>query len=353
MKVIRRVALYVVLPLALAVVAGYSWYRLSDTGKGWRYEDKLATYCDGLIPYEQSVVFTDLDTESGLSFDTDHGTSDLRSNYCKVADIYLTIGEIPDGADNRRHGGSDVFDELRTGSWDTLPMALGSGWHGYTDMESTGIVLTCDNKEASVVVSALADESHASPGGARKVAELVAATAVKAADRWSCEAERGGRIPPLPAPSGEVNPSTAAETCRGIPYADEVHWVKEAKATGTAPLERCVLGETKARDEDLYHLEAAFGPYAQRLRSTPSEAGGLNRDAGSDRNRAWATAKCPGYGPRALFTITTTEYAYPEGDFLRESLDAFAKRSAKQHRCTDLKLPTSTPPTATSAPGPN
>ena len=38
MRAVRRIGLFCVLPLALALTAAYTWYRVSDTGRGWRYE---------------------------------------------------------------------------------------------------------------------------------------------------------------------------------------------------------------------------------------------------------------------------------------------------------------------------
>ncbi|MGP3951170.1 hypothetical protein [Streptomyces sp. 7N604] len=277
-----------------------------------------------------------------MPYDERRSFGDDRFNYCRVADLTVIIGLVPKGADGSDSGAGEVFDELDSGTADALPVALGGGWHGYTDMCNTGVVLSCDNKPASVVVSIASDESHESPGGARVMGELAAATAVKAADRWSCEARRGGRIPPVPAPEGEFSSyARATGTCQGIPlrgHEETIHWLKETKSTGTAPLERCVLGESKARDEPLYWLEAGFGPYAQRLRSETDEPDRLNADAGIARDGAWASATCPG-AVRAIFRIGATEYAYPQKGFLLTSLRGFAERSARQHGCTDLKLP--------------
>ncbi|MER5180199.1 hypothetical protein ABT009_17795 [Streptomyces sp. NPDC002896] len=339
MKVIRRAVLCVVMPLALIVAAGYGWYMWSDTGKGWRYEDKLATYCDGLIPYNESAVFTDLSTETGLSRDEQNGFGDDRFNVCWVADMRMTIALIPNNAVNSSTAFT-VFNMLHEDSTDTLPMALGGGWHGYTDMRNTAVVLSCDNKPASLVVSIAGDESHDNRREARAMGELAAGTARKAADRWSCKAEQGGRIPTVPAPAEQSVRDAPVGTCKGVPIRgnDEIHWIEETKATGTAPLDNCVLGETKARSEPLYWLEAAFGPYAQRLRTATDEPDGLNGNAGIDRDRAWATAACPGTA-REIFYISATEYAYPRKGFLLASLRAFAERSAEQHGCTGLRLP--------------
>jgi hypothetical protein len=339
MKAIGRAALYSVLPLALILAAGYSWYRLSDTGKGWRYEDKLATYCDGLIPYNESAAFTGLNTETGLSHDERHGYGDDSYNYCKVADMEMTIALIDDDAVGSGPGAAKVFEKLQSNTSDYLPVALGGGWYGYTDMLDTAVVLSCNNKPASVIVSIAGDESYDNPSEARAIAELAAATARKAAGRWSCQTEYGGRIPKVSTPSGDSS-SSATGTCDGVPIDDDlaINWVKAAEASDATPLEACVLGEFGANEEALYHLEAAFGPYAQRLRSSADEPGALNADTGLSRDLAWATAACPG-APRAIFSIYATEYVDPQKSFLITALRAFAERSAARHGCTDLKLP--------------
>ncbi|MEU9594644.1 hypothetical protein AB0D84_33660 [Streptomyces sp. NPDC048193] len=95
MKVVRRIGYFGVLPLVLALAAAWTWYRVSDTRRGWRYEDKLATYCGGLIPYDESAVFTGLDTEAGLSRDGEYGYGEDRFRSCRVADLTVSVGLIP------------------------------------------------------------------------------------------------------------------------------------------------------------------------------------------------------------------------------------------------------------------
>ncbi|MFG2030374.1 hypothetical protein [Streptomyces sp. NPDC048825] len=342
MKAIRRAALYLVLPLTLILAAGYSWYRLSDTGKGWRYEDKLATYCDGLIPYDESAVFTSLNTEVGLSHDAHRGFGDDSFNSCRVADMTMTIGLIGADAINSRWDRFEMLDALRSSASDTPPRPLGGGWQGYTDLRNTGVVLPCNNKTASVVVSIAGDESHENAREARKVGELAAATARKASDRWSCKTKFGGRIPSVSGPAVEDSPYSATGTCKGIRITGYesmyIDWLKESKASSTTPLEMCVFGEFGERCERLYNLEAAFGPYAQRLRSATDEPGAMNADAGIGIDMAWATAACPG-SARAIFSIYATEYADPRKAFLIKTLRAFAEPSAERHGCTDLRLP--------------
>ncbi|MFJ8546247.1 hypothetical protein ACIRFH_30455 [Streptomyces sp. NPDC093586] len=339
MKVARRIGLFCVLPLVLALTAAYTWYRVSDTGREWRYEGKLATYCGGLIPYDESAVLTGLDTEAGLARDEEYGYGEDRFRSCRMADLIVSVGLIP--ADAVRHGsGFEMLGTLDSESSDHLPMSLGGGWRGYTDLRNTGVVLPCTDKDASLVVSIAGDGSHGSAEGSRAVGQLATAVARKAADRHSCEADFGGRIPKLAAPKGHTGPGNASGTCAGIriPEAQWVHWIMETETSDSAPLERCLMGETKERDEVLYSLEAAFGPYAQRLRPNVGHdehwpQPGLTHDS------ARATASCPDSAVPAVFSIHATVYAAPTQEFLRSALRTFAERSAARHGCTGVRLP--------------
>lgn len=330
------------MPLALILVGGYIWYQMSDTGKGWRYKEKLATYCEGLIPYEESAVFTGLNTESGLARDEHQRFGDSRFYSCRVSDMTMTIGLIADDAINSRQDEFEMLDTLHSSASDTPPNPLDGGWQGYTDLRNTGVVLPCKNRPASVVVSIAGDESHENPREAREVGELAVATARNASVHWSCKTKFGGRIPPVSGPTTEKYPSSATGTCKGIHITGHeslyIDWIKESKVSDTTPLEICTFGEFGANSESLYKLEAAFGPYAQRLRSETDELGAMNADTGLRLDMAWGTAACPG-SARAIFSIYATEYADPRKAFLVKALRTFAERSAARHRCTDLKLP--------------
>ncbi|MFD5500211.1 hypothetical protein ACFWJS_10880 [Streptomyces sp. NPDC127061] len=341
MRTMRRIALYVALPLVLLLAAGYSWYRMSDTGKRWRYEDRLATYCEGLIPAAESAALTSYSIDPGLPGDRTGGADDNRWDECGVADTRLLVALIPHDAVRNRRISGEPLSLLRDGSSDHLPVAVGGGWQGHTDFRDTGIVLNCTNRPASLVVTVSADESHENAEETRRIARLATATAERAAERWSCDAPHGSRVPTVPVRPDSPVPGNTTGTCAGVPVPgdDSVDWHRETTAPGTALLETCALGETKARDEELYWFGAAFGPYAQRLRtSDDGDSGGYRGDAGTDRHSAWASAAC-GKGPRALFTVNDTEYAAPPRGYLRTALRAFAERAAQRHGCTDLKLP--------------
>ncbi|WP_405674591.1 hypothetical protein OG292_01705 [Streptomyces sp. NBC_01511] len=349
MRVIRRWAPYVALSLALAVAAGYGWYRMSDTGKGWRYEERLETFCGGLIPYEESAGFTGKD-DGRLS--REHRASQFEGDFdmCAVASLDLSIGRVLDTAPN---GDSpDIFERLDEVPGDAPPLPLGGGWRGYTDLDNTAVVLACDNKPGAVVVTAgdgSVDDSDDTYDArdterARGVAELVAATAVKAADDWDCDAKAGERIPRPAAVAERSSRFDATGTCEGIPLRDQdyVHWIMDSPASGTAPLERCVLGETKADAVTLFEFEAAFGPFAKRLHTDDPVGDRFKRDAGGSEGSYWATARCPGDGPRAVFRVDPTEFTHVDKSadaFAEKALAVFAERRAEQHGCTDLTLP--------------
>ncbi|MFJ7179786.1 hypothetical protein ACIQXA_26100 [Streptomyces massasporeus] len=103
----------------LILGGGYIWYQMGDTGKGWRYKEKLATYCEGLIPYDESDVFTGLTTEIGLTPDEHRRFGDGRFYSCRVSDMTMTIGLITDDAVNSGQGEFETLDTLRSSASDT------------------------------------------------------------------------------------------------------------------------------------------------------------------------------------------------------------------------------------------
>ncbi|WP_314412660.1 hypothetical protein [Streptomyces sp. DSM 40484] len=342
-------ALYVALPLVLACVAGFAWYRLSDTARGWRYEDKLAGYCKGLIPYDESAVFTDLDT-AALDYTARYFGAGLDYDICRVANLNLFLGRIPGQALGADEFGESIFTEIQPGRVGALPTPFGGGWRGFTDLNTTSVVLPCRNQNASVAVSARRIfPEDTSLDRARKIAELITATAVKAAGRWSCDAERGGRIPEIPVAPKQSQADVAEGTCRGVPLrgrADLVRPIKETKTSAMAPVESCLLGAGQVYGEARFALDAWFGPFAQRLRSTSDEEKDgqqYNRTAGSDPSGVWASAKCPGFSARALFTINPDPKVSidtaAQRDVAEDLLTGFAQASAARHHCTDLRLP--------------
>lgn len=354
MRALRRWAPFLVLALILAVGTGYGWYRMSDTAKGWRYEESLKTFCEGLIPYEESAGITGKD---GASLEHDYRMGGSQGDYdsCSLAGLELDIGRIPGSA--RDSDSPDVFDRLDEYPGDVPPIPLGGGWRGYTDFANTAAVLPCDNKDGAVVVTAHYgnyDADRVDPYDAsdmewpHDIAELVTATAVRAAERWDCDAKAGGSIPRLPVPAVWESPVDAAGTCAGLPLRDQewVEYIKDAPASGRAPLERCVLGEIKDGGLPLLTLEAAFGPYAQRLRGHDPYGDTFKHGAGGAEGSYWATARCPGYGPRAVFRIDPASELDVDNrvdEFAGEALAAFAERRVRQHGCTDLTLPPPSP----------
>ncbi len=344
MQGIRRWAAFIVVPVILAIVGGYSWYQLSDTGRRWRYEDKLESYCDGVLPYEETVALTGLpsDPGAGLPHDVRHGTPEQGHEFCWIGylDIFVTAARIP----------ADLYDlkfYLPRERSEALPTPLGGGWRGFTDGTNTTVVLPCSNSDGAIAVTAERSTQHAKASENRKVAELVTATAAKAADHWGCESRRGTRVPAVALATGFEAPQEAEGTCAGLPLARNkwIDKVKETPADGLAPFEVCQLGDGDTKDG--YRLEASFGPYAQWERAEAWDdevlakpAGGSGGGGGQDVwELFWASAECPSDGSRALFQILAHNGTTKNPSFARAALAAFAKRAVDQRDCTDLRLP--------------
>ena len=91
------------------------------------------------------------------------------------------------------------------------------------------------------------------------------------------------------------------------------------------------------RDEVLHSLEASFGPFAQRLRSTDHDERGP--EPGRTHGSTQATASFPGSTVPAVFRVHATAYTAPTEQFLRSAPHSFAERPAVRHGCTDLEPP--------------
>ncbi|MFD0540905.1 hypothetical protein ACFQY7_50900 [Actinomadura luteofluorescens] len=246
MPVLRRVGLFGVVPLVVIAVAAFGWYRLSDTGRDWRYRDRLAGFCQGLVPEAESAVFTGHE-ESRLGRDRHVPEHDgLRWEQCKVAGLSLVIGDVADTVTN--DGDAAGFLTLLHRGSAEQPVALGGGWEGYTDLRNTAVVLPCADRRSSVLVAADSDEALAGPAEARQAARLVTATAVRAARHYGCDAKPGGAVPPVPRPDGETVPENVTGTCAASP--SRPPWTG-ARSTGsrrrTAPGRRRSRSASSAR----------------------------------------------------------------------------------------------------------
>ncbi|WP_030795323.1 hypothetical protein [Streptomyces sp. NRRL S-920] len=94
--------------------------------------------------------------------------------------------------------------------------------------------------------------------------------------------------------------------------------------------------------DDGYRLKASFGPYALRERGASLHSGLNAEPAGSGEETEeffWASADCPGDGPRALFQISPQSATSDNPPFAHAALAAFAERAAERRNCTDLRLP--------------
>ncbi|MET9427638.1 hypothetical protein [Streptomyces sp. NPDC003036] len=120
---------------------------------------------------------------------------------------------------------------------------------------------------------------------------------------------------------------------------ERISGVKETRTSGASPLDICVLvnDDYYTTREDLYYLEATFGPYAANRRAQGSYM--TDADAGGSKETYWASARCPDDRDRASFVIRPQTATTNNPGFAKAALIAFAKRAAQQHGCTDLQLP--------------
>ncbi|MGW6397097.1 hypothetical protein [Streptomyces sp. NPDC055134] len=356
-RVLRRLALWVGLPLVVVLIAGWTWYRVSDTGKRWRYEDRLSSYCDGVLPVEETSALTGLRTDS-FQNDLRRGDSHTYYEFCWAAGLYVTVSRIPGGV---RDGG--LFeDDLR---WyfpregaDSLPSVtpLGGGWRGFTDVTNTVAALTCRDG-GSVVVTAQGDgveDDDRAPGGRARVgkdrvqrlAGLTTATAARAADRWGCAAKVPDGPPAPPAISSAPQPVAlvGGGTCAGIDSGpdERVEWAWQAKPDRNALEERCVLGTWQTpyqgdQEGRLYSFYASYGPSAleERLRLQDR----LDYEPRQRKSPFRASAKCPGDAERARFSVAPYDATPHDKKFATAAFKAFVQRAVERHGCGDLRLP--------------
>ncbi|MER5257855.1 hypothetical protein [Streptomyces sp. NPDC002855] len=340
MRGIRRWAWAGALTVVLALLGGYGWYRLSDTGKRWRYEDRLESYCGGVLPYEETVALTGLssDPATGLPHDVREGTPQQGYDFCWVEsmDIVVTAARIPNSTS------IDLKFYLPRLRAEALPTPIGGGWRGVTDGVNTAVVLPCTNQDRAITATAQLTTEEPDKSVSRRVAELVTATAVNAADRWGCESKPGSRVQVVDPVSDSSTPKEANGTCAGLPWArnKRIDTVTETPADRFAPSATCLLDDEET--DDGYLLQALFGPYALRERNDDlySELNAKPAGGGEETKEFfWASADCPGDGPRALFQISPQSATSDDPPFARAALAAFAERAAVRHDCTDLQLP--------------
>ncbi|MFD5700556.1 hypothetical protein, partial [Streptomyces lasiicapitis] len=140
-KVIRKKVAYAVLPLAVVLTVAGVWYSLSGPGEEERYRDKLRSYCDGLIPYEESAAIIGHSTAT-LTDDGWRPVGVDQFKQCRVGDMTLIVSSVPREVVGDPLGPPDVLSTLRQRETEgNLPIAIGGGWYGYTDMKNTGVVL--------------------------------------------------------------------------------------------------------------------------------------------------------------------------------------------------------------------
>ena len=219
------------------------------------------------------------------------------------------------------------------------------------------------DKDKSLLVTARLDRDSGGPtlpdDKRRDFAAAVTATSRKAAGAFGCADPEGGsltglagsprdrpvRVAEATGTRAALRPHSRAATRAGLDH------VWTTRSSGSAPVEDCVrrlVGRSAAaRVFDLGY----DGPYAESFANEVA-ASRVQGERGQEKDGylTWATAECPGTDQRALYVLqgiidssVTNPGEVPvrhDSAALRaDLLTAFAKQSAEQHHCGDLKVP--------------
>ncbi|MEU2154377.1 hypothetical protein ABZ532_05025 [Streptomyces sp. NPDC019396] len=345
------------------VLAGSGTFYLSGAYDDWRGGRAIGAACEGVLAPEDTlrVLGGKGRARSGagdLSLLGDPAQSLARCGITTSAGTAAVLFDVRWGGDADAASLFPGRADLRGATGSAAP--LGGGWPGTITSASgqsrVSIALQCRNRhdESLLVSSVLSGGAGPGDRGERTaLARATAQAAANAADRFDCTAAPGGPITTTPAdPLTTSRPLSRADgTCAPVrslaPAATRsgVPNAMESASQPQAPLADCFLATPDGRPG--YGMSAVYGPYAKSLKmSGPAD---LRRTAGfsEDGNHAWATAQCPGSSERALFTLwrifDTDDDAYPvrkpARDFEKNALTAFAEQSARQHGCSDLRLP--------------
>ncbi|MHA7961820.1 hypothetical protein ACX9I7_29165 [Streptomyces sp. L500] len=240
---------------------------------------------------------------------------------------------------------------------------LGGGWpgtlSGYGSVVDLSTLLRCRAKNKSLLVSARwyrgSTESPSNDVKAyRALAAATTRTALRAAERWGCEAAQAPDPAQTPAqpprPDRDASDlSQAVGACRPLtalaPKLAEhgVHMAVETPASDSL-IEDCYLLDGKR--SPIYRLSAYYGPYARDLVSTHGWGGAHGRAGAEERSDfAWATADCASFFGTARFTSAVVYRSDASAataadiDLQRQLVSAFAKDAASRHHCSSLETP--------------
>ncbi|MEU8892274.1 hypothetical protein [Streptomyces sp. NPDC048442] len=222
-----------------------------------------------------------------------------------------------------------------------------NGWPAVVAGSTATVNLPClDRKDESLLVDvALTGVKTLDKWKIRtELASFSVKSAERAAKQFGCAISPGPEVKDVekePRDSDAVPLAEAQGTCaplrplKSAAAQAGVALAREEPAQKNAPLTQCTLLTSKHLLG--YDLAAVFGPYAKSHRLTSTAKPQIQQDSGAQGDYTWATARCPGSPERALFTLK--HRGKPAPAFESAALKAFATDAAKQHGCTDLRLP--------------
>ncbi|WP_030894447.1 hypothetical protein [Streptomyces sp. NRRL F-5053] len=355
---------YVLLALALTllVLAGVGW----STGMfdDWQDKRSLGDACEGVLA-EEAIPQA---LGSGRAFAGD-ASKRLHTEGTMTNCIVLGSDEVEPALRVDLRWEAQASKEDLPDYWSETTLSMGSvapmGNELPGALSSTNgnfhatLALSCPHEaeghESLLITVGLArDARHDDPEVRTDLRRFTVGTAANAARKFGCR--QPGSLPSGTVAAGPLHHSVSLAKTQGScaavrGFADEAHDAGLRRAFETpadrhAPLMDCFLGTREGKPA--LRLSTTLGPYTKGYMAT-RKTSLIRNGAGVDEEDpyAWATAACPGSSHRSLFTAwsvrdDSTKRLVLDGlpsDFLRTALNAYAKKTAHDRGCTDLRLP--------------
>ncbi|MFI0774471.1 hypothetical protein [Streptomyces sp. NPDC021212] len=338
----------------------------TGTLQSWRDDRELTRACEGSLAAQQ--VRDALGSDDVGARDTPgDGPGVLASCRAEVTGSRSGLS-IQVYRGSRSEDAMAFLDRRGLASYSSPVSPLGT-WPGVLlndpEMPRASLWLRCrGGKDKSLLVTARLNRDSDGPtlpdDKRRDFAAAVTATSKKAAGAFGCADPEGGSLTGLadnprdrPVPISKATGTCAAlrPHSRAAARAGLDH-VWTTRSGGSAPVEDCVLTTSDDPQVPGYWISAYYGPYAESF-ATEVAASRVQGERGQEKDGylTWATAECPGTDQRALYVLhgitsdsgTTRPGEVPvrnDSATLRaDLLKAFARQSAEQHHCGDLKAP--------------
>ncbi|MEV4435062.1 hypothetical protein [Streptomyces sp. NPDC049555] len=351
----RRAVTASVALICAVVLISAGWFYFSGAYDRWSDGRSLAEACDGALDAGEVRAALGSDALRGGAGQPDLLTDGEtgRITICRVKDrISGQAVDVDVHWGSRMTAAATALRHRFVKDPRIAAVPVGNGWHGAVvsdDGELYGAVeLACSNKRGeSLIVNLHTRENTKDPDQRRNVARLATSAARSAAQHYDCASQPGKpveRISPdpvrHPVPLTQTK-GTCAVVVRDAEPAKKAGAVSvaEAPTDPDTPAEDCYL--RNAEGMGLYRLTALYGNFANGPRHGSERDLAGDSGFGEGARYGYATAACPRDKERSLYVITAPVWTNrsPDSEFAHAALKAFAEESARNHGCTDVRMP--------------